>query len=164
MRKLIILLCFTFVGCNYNTSNNTAAIGYLGFKDHQPWAIQFNDCTVYAREEAIKYAWFDRQLKSISCYTFDEEDNRLLQGHLDKVYEAPDTDSNYKTFTVFSELHVSDAGWGTFPLVYSRKNNWLKVKEGWIYLTSNDLNRVQFYQGQQDDSLKQAHNDYYKEH
>ncbi len=50
-------------------------IGYLGFKAHQEWAIQFNDCTAYRIYRAQPYQWFDRTSASVSFrYTFKPND------------------------------------------------------------------------------------------
>lgn len=68
-------------------------IGYLGFKAHQEWAIQFNDCTVYDLTGAQPYQWFDRTSESVSCYTFKPTD--AIEPLL--VYSNADFNSNKLT-------------------------------------------------------------------
>lgn len=137
-------------------------IGYLGFKAHQEWAIQFNDCTVYDLTGAQPYQWFDRTSASVSCYTFKSND--AIEPLL--VYADADFNSN-KLIPInrFQELKVSESGWGSFPIVYETSGtNWLRVKEGWIHLTLADQTLVQYYSGTQDQSGKSQHDQYFEQH
>jgi hypothetical protein len=137
-------------------------IGYLGFKAHQEWAIQFNDCTVYDLIGAQPYQWFDRTSASVSCYTFKPNDAIEPLS----VYADANFDSNkLAPINLFQELQVSESGWGKFPAVYETNGtNWLKVKEGWIHLTLADQTLVQFYPGTQDLSGKSLHDQYFEQH
>ncbi|PMG11765.1 hypothetical protein BCU98_02800 [Vibrio splendidus] len=137
-------------------------MGYLGFKAHQEWAIQFNDCTVYDLIGAQPYQWFDRTLAAVSCYTFKSNDAIEPLS----VYADANFDSNKLTpINRFQELQVSESGWGNFPAVYKTNGtNWLKVKEGWIHLTLADQTLVQFYPGTQDQSGKSQHDQYFEQH
>lgn len=164
MRTLLLMTILLLTGCADNQQKTTGPVGYLGFTNNQPWAIQFNDCTVYNSEQAEKYLWFNRKLSSISCYQYSEKDFARLKGSMDKVYSAPDLSASFVPFTSFSELTVSESGWADFPLVYETRNNWFRVKEGWIRLTPVDLNFVQFYPGRQGEFQKQAHEAYYRQH
>lgn len=142
--------------------NLSQPIGYLGFKNHQEWAIKFNDCTVYDLTSAQSYQWFDRTSASVSCYTFKPND--AIEPLL--VYSDADFHSNQLTpIRRFQELQVSESGWGTFPIVYEKNGtNWLRVKEGWIHLTLADQTLVQFYPETQDQSAKSQHDQYFEQH
>jgi len=164
MKKGILILAGLTLqfGCQSAQKNNVEPIGYLGFQAEQIWAIQFNDCGVVNYLEAKKYQWFDRSLESISCYQFTPEQSVPAIS----VYAAPDLDSQPIEYIArFSELEVSESGWGTFPNVYQTQGeNWVRLKEGWIHLSADDLKLVQFYSGEQNTQYKQAHEQYYLEH
>ena len=164
MRKPLfcLLVLSLLVGCQTTSEVVDEPIGYLGFQDGQVWAIQFNDCGVVNYVEAKKYQWFDRSLESISCYQFTPQQTMPAVS----VYESPNMDSQpIEQVLRFSELQVSESGWGTFPSVYQiQDNNWVRLKEGWIHLSVDDLKLVQFYPGEQNTQYKQAHDQYYLEH
>ncbi|MEZ9701702.1 hypothetical protein AB4455_18475 [Vibrio sp. 10N.261.46.E12] len=137
-------------------------IGYLGFVNHQEWAIQFNDCTVFDLTGAQSYQWLDRTLVSVSCYTFKPND---AIEPLSVYVDANLNSSKLTPIKRFKELQVSESGWGQFPAVYETNGtNWLRVKEGWIHLTLADQTLVQFYPGTQDQSGKPQHEQYFEEH
>ena len=144
------------------TIEPSQSIGYLGFKDHQNWAIKFNDCTVYDLTGAQPYQWFDRTSASVSCYTFKPSDAIAPL----PVYSSASFESDQLTsIERFQELQVSYSGWGRFPIVYDKNGtNWLRVKEGWIHLTLADQTLVQFYPGTQDQSAKSQHDQYFEHH
>ncbi|MDK9759530.1 hypothetical protein KIV40_30460, partial [Vibrio sp. D173a] len=127
MRKPLfcLLVLSLLVGCQTTSEVVDEPIGYLGFQDGQVWAIQFNDCGVVNYLEAKKYQWFDRSLESISCYQFTPEQSVLAIS----VYAAPDLDSQPIEYIArFSELEVSESGWGTFPSVYQTQGeNWVRL-------------------------------------
>lgn len=165
--KLICILipCILLTACQLNTTNTLDTTGYIGFKQHQPWAITFNDCTVYDRNTAKQYLWFDRTLVSISCYEFVQQDSQMLKNSFDKVYVEPSLSAASVSFNRFQELAVSKSGWGHFPVVYEiRDDHWIRVQEGWIHLTDDDQQIVTLYFGTQNESLKQTHDDYYNHH
>lgn len=164
MRTSLIVTLLLLAGCAAQQQKERGPVGYLGFTGNQLWAIRFNDCTVYNPEQAAKYLWFNRKLDKISCYLYSGGDLARLEGSMDKVYSSPDLSASFVPFSSFSELTVSESGWGEFPLVYETQNNWFKIKEGWIQLTPTDLNFVQFYPGRQGESQKQAHEEYYRRH
>ena len=81
------------------------------------------------------------------------------------VYLKPDIESQKTEIVSLKEMIVSESGWGIFPKVYSRKDShWLKIKEGWIFLDELDFKYIQFYEGDQDISGKEAHDHYYHNH
>lgn len=163
--KLSFLLVVLISGCSNIAEHKEQHIGYIGFLHHQSWAIQFNDCTEYEFQGAEKYLWFDRQLSDISCYRFKKEDSDQLRNSPIILYESPTTTAPKRKTLRFEELKLSDSGWGLFPYVYAKaKNNWYRVKEGWIQLTPADRQFVQFYEGSQDEAAKKAHNDYFHNH
>lgn len=144
-------------------------IGYLGFGEHQAWAIQFNDCTVYKRSEAIKYLWFDRTLTHISCYRFKPSDVQALPTPSIRIYDAPKSSAEVIEIARFEEMLISKSGWGSFPPVYeqfqdSSQGTWLRVKEGWLYFSKQDARYAIFYSGQQDEQAKAEHQAYYLQH
>ena len=174
MKKRILAVIFSvgLVGCATSEVTQVAApdtrlepsqpIGYLGFKDHQDWAIKFNDCTVYDLTGAQPYQWFDRTSESVSCYTFKPNDAITPL----PVYSNASFESDQLTsIERFQELQVSDSGWGRFPIVYETNGtNWFRVKEGWIHLTLADQTLVRFYSGIQDQSGKSQHDQYFLQH
>jgi|GEM_PF-4189104 len=167
MRRLFILIPWFFLltACQLKNTNTSDVLGYIGFKQNRSWAITFNDCTVYDRNTAAEYFWFDRTLESISCYEFMVQDRQLLKHSFDKVYAEPSSNATSSRFSRFQELKVSKSGWGSFPVVYEiRDDNWIRVKEGWIHLSDDDQRIVKLYFGKQNESLKQAHDDYFYHH
>jgi len=141
------------------------SIGYIGFKDNEPWAIQFNDCTVYDFNAAEKYLWFDRNLKSISCYSFKEQDVSSLKGQPIELFTEPKLGAKINRVHSFKGLVLSKSGWGTFPLVFERVGcHWYRVEGGWLYLMPSDKKFVSFYAGEQDVSGKLDHDNYFLHH
>lgn len=172
-RMLSFIFSLGLMGCTVSDTVSEVApfsqeplpkepIGYLGFVNHQEWAIKFNDCTVFDLTGAQPYQWFDRTLVSVSCYSFKPEN--AIEPLV--TYAAADFESNkLKSIDRFQELQVSESGWGSFPIVYETNGtNWLRVKEGWIHLTLADKTLVQFYPGTQDQSSKHSHDQYFEEH
>ena len=160
------IIRFIFVvlisGC---VSPGNQAIGYLGFVDNGKWAIQFNDCSVVSFEQAQQYIWFNRGLSSISCYTLKDDDTSAIRNIPIRVYAQPNENSEYKEILEFSELNISESGWGTFPRVYKKMNsNWFKVADGWIQLNSSDKAFVNFYSGPQNLEEKKEHDLYFLRH
>ena len=153
---------FLISGC---VSSENQVIGYLGFVDNDKWAIQFNDCSVISFEQAQQYVWFNRELKSISCYTLNDNDTSTIRNQPIRVYSQPSKASEYKEILKFSELTVSKSGWGTFPSVYKKANSsWFKVADGWVHLSSFDKAYVNFYSGLQDVEGKKEHDAYFLNH
>ncbi|ELA9326066.1 hypothetical protein [Vibrio parahaemolyticus] len=163
MFKVVGLIFSVFLsGC---ASTEDRVIGYLGFTDNAKWAIQFNDCTVTSFEQARKYIWFDRELSSVSCYTFKENEIETIRNVPIRIYSEPSQLATHKEIMRFSELTVSESGLGTCPSVYQKlSSNWFKVAEGWIYLQPSDLSFVSFYSGPQDFERKKEHDEYYLNH
>ncbi|TKB58600.1 hypothetical protein [Ferrimonas aestuarii] len=158
MKTYLSLLPLLLIGC---TDVSPRAIGYIGFVDHRPWAIPFNDCIAYSLETAEPYRWFDRRLPSVSCYFFTTKPSFGLI----KVYDSPTVDANYETIGRFQEFSVSESGWGSFPWVYERANSdWYRVAEGWLHLSEADRGVVRFYSGEQDSEAKRRHDEYYQNH
>lgn len=146
-------------------SSDTKVIGYLGFVDNNKWAIQFNDCSVVSFEQAQQYIWFNRELKSISCYTLNNNDTSAIRNIPIRVYSQPSKTSEYKEILKFSELRVSKSGWGTFPSVYKKVNSsWFKIADGWVHLSASDKKFVNFYSGPQDIEGKKEHDLYFLNH
>lgn len=140
-------------------------IGYLGFPDHQLWAIQFNDCTVFDYPTAEPYLWFDRSLTQVSCYQIQEADPVELRESPIRIYRLPDSGSEMMEIQYFSELEVLESGWGIFPHVYEQADgNWYRVKEGWVQLGEQDLDYAEFYPGPQNSEARFKHEAYYHEH
>lgn len=167
--KCVVMTVIALVLLGCQSSNEKLAVtefeGFIGFKQNKPWAITFNDCTVYRFAEAKVYYWFDRNLDKLSCYKFSEADKTALLGFFNKVYQMPSLTAPSKGFIRFEQLNVSSSGWGTFPKVFARQGaNWFLVQEGWIYLQDADFELVEIYQGLQDMSLKATHDSYYKNH
>lgn len=155
MRFIILLTLSLFVGCDTNTRSDKAPIGYIGFIDDRVWAIQFNDCTEHQFLGAEKYLWYDRQLTSISCYSFRSDDKTHLKSQKIETYKSPALDSPGKSINRFSELEISESGWGIFPKVYEiADGDWFRLKDGWIHLEPQDKEFVQFYRGAQNISKK----------
>lgn len=149
-------------GC---VSSENQVIGYLGFLGNDKWAIQFNDCSVISFEQAQQYVWFNRELNSISCYTLNDNDTSAIRKIPIRVYSQPSKTSEYKEILKFSELTVSDSGWGTFPSVYKKVNSsWFKVADGWVHLSASDKAFVNFYSGPQDLEGKKEHDVYFLNH
>ncbi len=160
------IIRFIFVvligGC---TSSENQVIGYLGFAGNEKWAIQFNDCAVVSFEQAQQYIWFDRDLSSINCYTLKDSDTSAIRNRPIRVYSQPNKHSEYKDINKFSQLTVSESGWGTFPSVYERvDSSWFKVVDGWVYLNSADKVLVDFYPGSQSIAKKKEHDAYFFNH
>ncbi|WP_220736203.1 hypothetical protein [Shewanella sp. c952] len=164
---LIAGMTLVLLGCQ-STENKETSIrfeGFIGFKQAKPWAITFNDCTVYRFSDAKPYYWFDRSLNKVSCYQFSETDKSELLGLFNKIYQMPSLTAPAKSFIRFEQLDISSSGWGAFPKVFDRQGeHWIRVKEGWIYLQKADFALIEVYQGQQDMKLKANHDSYYNNH
>jgi len=163
----LVVTAWLLLACQEGTKQNavTQAQGFIGFKNNQPWAVTFNDCTVHRFAEAKAYYWFDRTLSQISCYSFTEADKAQLADFFSVVYQKPSLTAPSVPFKRFEQLQVSASGWGRFPQVFARQGeHWVQVKEGWIYLKAADLAVIEVYSGQQDQTLKAAHDKYYSQH
>lgn len=168
---LVLSGCSSVEQPAHSVGNSANKLGYLGFKDHQVWAIQFNDCTVYDRSDAIKYLWFDRTLIQISCYRFKAEDIKLLPSPSIHIYAKPHYSADMIEIEKFEEMDISTSGWGSFPTVYaqfldSSQATWLRVKEGWFRLDEADKAFVRFYSGSQEFNAdrRAKHDAYFKKH
>lgn len=176
MRCLIWIACgwWLLVG-SVQATDKEPAIGYLGFLKNKPWAIQFNDCTVYRYVNAQKYLWFDRKLQKISCYHFYRNlegrsinksypRSRLMTKKI-KIFPKRMRSSTFKTISQFKEFAVDETGWGTFPKVYEvfgvGTSRWYRVQEGWLQLDETDRKFVRYYAGEPDAALKAKHHQYY---
>jgi hypothetical protein len=161
----LFLTLVSLIGCAAKLPHNNTAIGYIGFHDNSPWAIQFNDCSEHEFSGAEKYLWYDRQLTSISCYRFKPADDTRLKDREIMVYKLPTLGAVSQPVSRFSELTISESGWGIFPQVYEvADGNWFRLKEGWIHLESFDTEFVQFYNGHQNIIGKAAHDAYFYNH
>lgn len=162
MKVIAIILVIFIGGC---ASDENKQIGYLGFANNDKWEIQFNDCSVVTFEQAQPYIWFDRTLKSINCYTLKDSEVLVNRNKPIRAYSQPSKYSEYKEVVKFSELKVSESGWGTFPIVYEKVNsNWFRVADGWIYLNDSDNVIIDFYSGSQDLEEKRKHDAYFENH
>jgi hypothetical protein len=165
MRIIVVRTLSLLMGCNTNTNYDKPPIGYIGFNGNTSWAIQFNDCTEYEFRGAEKYLWYDRKLTSISCYQFKSDDKIDLKNQEIQIYKSPTLNAPRKSINEFSELKVSESGWGTFPNVYETVNgDWFRVKEGWIHLEPKDKEFVRFYKGAQSRAENTAHDNYFNNH
>lgn len=164
-QTIILLISLLLLGCVTKAPLNNTSVGYIGFHDNSPWAIQFNDCSEHEFSGAEKYLWYDRQLTSISCYRFKPTDETRLKDREIVVYKSPTLGSTSQPISRFAELNISESGWGVFPYVYEvTYENWFRLKEGWIHLEPFDTEFVQFYKGQQNMTGKAAHDAYFYNH
>lgn len=168
---LVLSGCSSVEQPTHSVGNLADKLGYLGFKDQQVWAIQFNDCTVYDRSEALKYLWFDRTLIQISCYRFKPSDVQALPTSSIRIHVAPKLSANVMEIERFEEMSISKSGWGSFPPIYeefldSSQATWLRVKEGWFRLDEADKAFVRFYSGSQEFNadLRAKHDAYFEKH
>ncbi|MDN3680916.1 hypothetical protein QWZ04_11350 [Vibrio tapetis subsp. quintayensis] len=165
MRYVSFLFFVLLVGCQTTSAPNNTPIGYLGFANQHSWAVKFNDCTVYDQQGALPYLWLNRTLTTISCYQVQSSDLSSFDTPQIALYDEPHFDAQVTNVDTLEELFISESGWGTFPFVYQAlPSNWIQLKEGWIHLSSNDLNVVQLHQGSQNDTAKAKHDEYYLNH